>query len=110
MIQVREYLDANDRSPFGRWFNGLDVQAALKVTTALTRFENGNTSQLKGVGGGAFEARVQSGPGYRIYMGKDGDRLIILLGGGTKRRQCKAITNAKAAWQDYKGRKKGGLR
>jgi putative addiction module killer protein len=55
-----------------------------------------------------LEYRIDSGPGYRIYFGRDGDRLVILVGGGTKRRQDKDIEAAKRQWADYKARKKGG--
>jgi len=88
------------------WFDGLSSQAALKVTTYLTRLENGNTSQLKSVGQGVKECRINWGPGLRVYMGQDGDTLIILLGGGTKKRQNVDIENAKKVWQEYKKRKK----
>ncbi len=106
MIEVCEYLDQNGHSPYARWFNGLDAQAAAKVATALTRIGQGNLSNVKGVGSGVFEYTIDFGPGYRIYLGKDGDRLVILLGGGTKKRQQKDINSAIARWQDYKQRKK----
>jgi putative addiction module killer protein len=51
------------------------------------------------------EYRLDWGPGYRVYIGKDGDRLIILLGGGTKKGQQKDIDNAEAIWKEYKERK-----
>ena len=53
----------------------------------------------------ASECRIDFGPGYRVYFGKDGDRLVILLGGGTKKRQQQDINSAVANWQDYKRRK-----
>jgi len=68
--------------------------------------EQGNLSQLKGVGQGVFEYRLDFGPGYRIYLAKDGATIVILPGGGTKRRQRKDIETAQARWQDYKRRKK----
>ena len=105
MIDVREYLDERGESPFAHWFRALDDQAAAKVGTALYRMEQGNLSAVKGVGSGVFEFRIDSGPGYRIYFGKDGTTLIILLGGGTKRRQSADITAAMTCWQDYKRRK-----
>jgi putative addiction module killer protein len=67
---------------------------------------NGNLSSVKGVGSGAFEYKLDFGPGYRIYFGKDGERLILLLGGGSKKRQQQDIQNAIVRWQDYKRRKK----
>jgi len=106
VIDVREYLDAAGRSPFAAWFDGLNAPAAAKATIAVTRIGQGNFSSVKGVGAGVFECRIDFGPGYRIYFGKDGDRWVILLGGGTKIRQQRDITNAIALWQDYKQRKK----
>jgi putative addiction module killer protein len=61
---------------------------------------------VKGVGGGVFEYRIDFGPGYRVYFGKDGEVLIILLGGGTKKRQQKDIETAHTLWQEYRQRKK----
>src|SRR5215471_14997480 len=105
MIDVREYNDRDGRSPYAGWFNRLNAQAAAKVTTAVTRFGQGNFSNVKGVGSGVFECRIDFGPGYRVYFGKDGERLVILLGGGTKKRQQRDIETAVAHWQDYKRRK-----
>ncbi len=105
-MEVEEYLDEAGASPFGRWFDGLDPHAAAKVAVALTRIGRGATSGLKGVGEGVLEHRIDSGPGYRIYLGRDGDRLVILVGGGTKRRQDQDISAAKARWANYKARKK----
>ena len=68
--------------------------------------ERGNLSNTKGVGGGVLEYKIDSGPGYRIYFGKDGDRLIILIYGGTKKRRDEDIAEARLCWIDYKRRKK----
>jgi len=105
MIDVREYNDRDGRSPYAVWFNRLNAQAAAKVATALTRLAQGNFSNVKGVGSGVFECRIDFGPGYRVYIGKDGERLVILLGGGTKKRQQQDIETALTRWQDYKRRK-----
>lgn len=106
MVEVLEYLDQKGNSPFADWFNGLDAQAAAKVSTALAKLGLGNWSNVKGVGGGVYERVIDFGPGYRVYFGKDGDRLVILLAGGTKKRQETDIINAKERWQDYKQRKR----
>src|SRR4051812_2914165 len=106
MIDVREYLDRERFSPYAAWFNELNAQAAAKVATALTRLAAGNFSNVKGAGSGIFECRIDFGPGYRVYFGKDGERLVILLGGGTKKRQERDIDEALLRWQDYKRRKK----
>ena len=110
MIDVREYLDREGNSPFAVWFDDLNAPGAAKVTMAVTRLGQGNFSNVKGVGSGVWEYRIDFGPGYRIYIGKDGDCLVILLGGGTKKRQNTDISEAIARWQDYKKRKKEGDR
>jgi putative addiction module killer protein len=105
MIDVREYIDQAGRSPYADWFERLNAQAAAKVATALTRLAAGNFSNVKGVGSGVFEYRIDFGPGYRVYFGKDGERLVILLGGGTKKRQQHDINAAVTNWLDYRRRK-----
>ena len=105
MIELRYYLASNGRSQFEEWFANLNVQAATKVSVALALLEEGNISYSKGVGGGVLEYRINWGPGYRVYFGRDGDVLVILLTGGTKQRQQKDIETAKALWDDYKRRR-----
>jgi putative addiction module killer protein len=104
-VVIEEYLDDQGGSPFASWFTDLDARAAAKVTIALSRIERGAVSNVKGVGEGVLEFRIDFGPGYRVYFGRDGDRLVILLAGGTKRRQDEDIAAAKARWDNYKARK-----
>ena len=106
LTEVKEYLDAKGNSPYAKWFDHLSVIAAVKVATAIHRMEQGNFSNVKGVGAGVYECRIAFGTGYRIYFGKDGDRLVILLAGGARKRQDVDITAAKAHWRDYKRRKR----
>jgi putative addiction module killer protein len=106
MIEIREYLDAAGRSPFGAWFAALDAAAAARIAIALVRIGRGNLSNVKGVGGGVFEYRIDVAPGYRVYFGKDGEALVILLGGGSKKRQQRDIEAAGTRWADYKRRKR----
>lgn len=106
MIKVREYVDKTGKSPYAVWHDRLDARAAAKVSTVLYRLEQGNLSNTKGVGGGIFEHKINFGPGYRIYFGKDGECVVIILCGGTKKRQQQDINAAKAYWQDYKTRKR----
>ncbi len=73
---------------------------------AIGRMAAGNLSNVRSVGHGVQEHRIHFGPGYRIYFGRDGDTLIILLGGGTKNRQHRDIENARALWQEYRRRKR----
>ena len=106
MIEIREFVDARGSSPFGRWVSRLDRHAAARLATALYRMEAGNLSNVKGVGGGVLEYRIDFGPGYRIYFGRDGEALIILLGGGTKVRQQRDIEAAVALWREYRQSKR----
>ncbi len=105
VVKIKEYIDEAGRSLFTGWFEGLDGVSAAKVTTALYRLEQGNFSNVKGVGG-VLEYKIDFGPGYRIYFAKDGDELIILLGGGSKKRQDQDIKLAKKKWNEYKERKR----
>ena len=106
MIAIREFVDLDGRSPFAKWFKRLNAHAAARVATALVRLEQGNLSGAKGVGAGVFERRIEFGLGYRLYFGRDGDALIILLGGGTKSRQRRDVETARSHWQEYKRRKR----
>ena len=108
MIVVVEFDNEDGSHPYSNWFASLNVHAALKVRTAIARMENGNFSNVKSVGQGVSEYRLDFGPAYRIYFGKDGDKLVILLGGGTKKRQSRDIETAKLHWKDYKTRKRKG--
>jgi putative addiction module killer protein len=96
----------NRQQPFSKWFDKLNAEAAQKVTTALYRMGLGNFSNSKSVGGGVHECRINFGPGYRVYFAKDGEIIVILLGGGTKQRQEHDIRLALERWEDYKRRKR----
>ena len=99
--KVVEYVRAG-WSPFAAWFSGLAAPAAAKVTVALYRLEQGNVSNVKAVGKGVSEQKIDFGPGYRIYFGQEGDDLVILLGGGSKKTQEKDIQIAQKFWAEYK--------
>lgn len=102
---VQEYVREDGTCPFRSWFDDLDVQAAAKVATAIIRMELGNLSNVKWIGRGLGEYRIDWGPGYRLYLTQDGDELVILFVGGTKKRQQSDISQAGALLDEYKGRK-----
>lgn len=102
-MRVVEYTRPDGRSPFRRWFESLDAQAAAKVTTALSRIEEGNTGRLKWFRG-LGECVIDWGPGYRIYLAKEGEALILLFGGGIKRTQFVDIRRAMALHEEYRKR------
>jgi putative addiction module killer protein len=106
MAIVSEYVTSDGRCPFAEWFDGLNAQAAAKVATAVERMRDDNFGDHKSVGAGVLERRVNFGPGYRIYFGREGDELVILLGGGTKSRQSRDVKKAQAMWDEYKATKK----
>jgi len=103
-LTVVEYVREDGSNPYRSWFEGLPAQAAAKVATAAFRLEGGNTSNVKWIST-IGEYRIDWGPGYRIYLVRDGDAVIILLGGGTKKGQQGDIARAQALWTEYKQRK-----
>lgn len=103
-FDVVELLLEDGASPYRTWFMSLDPVAAAKVTVAKLRIQQGNISNIRwfdGIG----ECKIDWGPGYRIYLAKDGDQLIVLIGGGTKKQQQKDIDRALGLWKSYKQRK-----
>jgi putative addiction module killer protein len=106
MLELRYYLTEAGDSPFAEWFGALDPVARARVATALARIEQGNLSNIKPVGDGVLEYRIDFGPGYRVYLGRDGDILVILLTGGTKKRQQRDIRTAADLCKAYKQNKR----
>jgi putative addiction module killer protein len=106
MATILYYVDLEGGSPFEVWFSGLEQVPAAKVTVGIKRLAEGNVSKVKSVGEGVAEIKIDWGPGYRVYFGRDGTDIVILLSGGTKKSQADDIKHAKSCWQDYKKRKK----
>jgi putative addiction module killer protein len=104
-MRVLEYVRKDGSSPYQKWFDGLNPKAAAKVTVAKVRMESGNVSNIKWFSG-IGEYRIDWGPGYRIYLAQEGNRLIILFGGGTKKTQQTDINRALELYREYKERKK----
>ena len=104
-IEIREYAESG-RSPFAEWFDDLDPVTAARVDRQLRRLETGNFGAAKALREGVSELRLDFGPGYRVYFGRDGQTVILLLGGGSKRRQDADIAVAVARWQRYQQAKK----
>lgn len=101
-IELLEYLTKNGRNSFRKWLEGLkDRQARARIRVRLNRIRLGNFGDCKSVGGGVSELRISYGPGYRVYFGRKGNKVVILLSGGDKRTQSKDITLAQRYWDDY---------
>jgi putative addiction module killer protein len=107
MLEIRYYAAVDGRQPFAEWFADLEPVTRAKIARAVARMEQGNLSNVKPVGGGVLEYRIDFGPGYRVYFGRDGETLVILLTGGSKKRQQRDTEAAGACWQDYKRRAHG---
>jgi putative addiction module killer protein len=104
-FEIKEFIEVN-RSPFGSWFDSLDAVTAARVDKYIRRLEAGNFGAAKALDEGIFELRLDFGPGYRVYYGRDGKTIIILLGGGSKRRQSADIAAAIERWKRFKQSKK----
>jgi putative addiction module killer protein len=100
-LTIREYTDDAGRSPFRVWLETLDVHARARVQARILRFEFGNLGDHKSVGPGVCEARLAFGPGYRVYFGRHGRSIILLLLGGDKSSQSADIRKARRYWDDY---------
>ena len=107
MIEVRRYLREANRSPADDWLVAMrDKVAQAAVRVRIRRMESGNFGDCKPVGEGVLEVRVDVGAGYRLYCGRRGATLVILLCGGDKRGQRADIERAKVYWADWKQRNK----
>jgi putative addiction module killer protein len=100
-FEIREYI-ADGHSPFAEWFDDLDAVTAARVDRYIRRLEAGNFGAAKSLRDGVFELRLDFGAGYRVYYGREGWTIIILLGGGSKRRQDADIAAAVERWKRYK--------
>ena len=100
--EVLEYLDETQRNPFREWLEALrDRDARARIRVRINRIRQGNFGDCKTVGGGVSELRIDYGPGYRVYFGRRGETIVILLCGGDKRTQTRDIASAQMRWQDY---------
>jgi putative addiction module killer protein len=105
---VREYVDYGGRIPFRAWLSDLDTTTRARVQARILRFETGNLGDHKDVGGGVWEARFDFGPGYRLYFGRMGREVVLLLLGGDKKSQKKDIKRAREFWSEYLKETKDG--
>ena len=103
--ELREYLTETGRNPFHDWLHALrDTQVRARIRVRLNRVRLGNFGDCNPVGEGVLELRMDFGPGYRAYLGQDGDTLVILLCGGDKQTQTRDIAKAKEYWTSYRQR------
>ncbi len=102
-FQIKEYITGAGSCPFRDWLETLAKSIKARIQARVFRFEAGNFGDCKPVGSGVYEARLDFGPGYRVYFGIATRRLVILLIGGEKKRQNRDISKAKEYWTTWKG-------
>jgi putative addiction module killer protein len=107
-LVIREYLTAQGTSPYREWLGKFDTKVRARIQARVLRFETGNLGDHKSLGSGVWEARLDFGPGYRVYFGKEGASAVLLLVGGDKSSQAKDIRIAQEHWADYKKRGQNG--
>lgn len=106
-FEIRHYVTVGGIDLFAEWFARLaDRQAQARIQTRIDRLERGLFGDCDPVGEGVSELRIDRGPGYRVYFARAGERVVLLLCGGDKRRQQAEINRAKECWHDYQERKK----
>jgi putative addiction module killer protein len=100
--ELFEYETEEGKCPFRAWLEDLrDVTARALIRKRLNRIRLGNMGDRKSLGDGVSELRIDFGPGYRVYFGEDGPRIVVLLCGGDKGSQSRDIEQAKKYWRDY---------
>jgi len=105
VIELLRYQDEAGHEPFTAWLDGLrDKVAQARVRVRLRQVQAGNFGDCESVSEGVIELRLHVGPGYRVYCGRRGKFVVILLSGGDKSSQATDIKHAKALWLKWKSR------
>ena len=107
MIDIRYYVDVGGNAPFAEWFAELEPVASARIARVIARMEQGISPTPRALERACWNTKIDFGPGYRVYFGRDGDTIVILPTGGTKKRQQRDIDAAKAYWRDYRLSKPG---
>lgn len=104
---LQKYILPSGRIPFDEWLASLAMPTRVRVYANLARIEAGNLGNVCALANadGVMKLRMFFGPGYRAYLGRDGNTLVILLCGGDKKTQTRDIARAITLWQEYKTRK-----
>ena len=107
--EIDYYVTEQGGKPFKDWLEGLrDVQGRARIRVRLDRVRLGNLGDHRSVGAGVQELRIDYGPGYRVYFGTEGQRVVLLLPGGDKSSQPRDIARAREFWQDHQRRSADG--
>lgn len=102
---IEIYTTEDGKAPFTEWINSVrDIRAQAKILVRLDRVRLGNFGDYDSVGEGVEELRINYGPGYRVYFGQIGSKVVLLLCGGDKSTQKQDIRQARIYWKDYRRR------
>ena len=108
-FELLNYLTPAGENPVEKWFMSLDAQTAQRIHRSMDQLRQGNFTGCKPIADskvkGVRERRIDFGPGYRVYFGRAGEKLVILLTGGNKKSQSRDVSKALEYWKDYKERK-----
>lgn len=105
MIELFRYQREDGREPVTEWLESIrDKTAQARIRVRLRQLQAGNFGDCQSVGNGVLELRIHVGAGYRVYLGRRGEKLVILLCGGDKRSQARDIQTAKVYWAEWKRR------
>jgi len=108
LIEILLYREGRS-IPFSEWLASLrDARTVGVVRSRLNRIRLGNFGDCKSVGGGVEELRIDFGPGYRVYYGREGSLVVVLLCGGSKKSQARDIVTAQRQWKEYLDAKANG--
>ncbi len=102
-MEIRVYTTRDGKTPFIDWLKRLrDQRARDRIHNQIDRLRLDNAGDYKSLGNGVYELRIHYGPGYRVYYGKTGKHIVLLLCGGTKASQQQDVNRAKQYWKDYR--------
>lgn len=102
-MKATQILQLDDGSePFTEWYELLEMKVQARVSAFIDRVAaGGGKKNVRSLGNGVYEIKIDLGPGYRVYFGEDGKKIILLLVGGDKGTQSKDIVTAKRYWRQY---------
>lgn len=104
-MEIRLYADSSGKCPFEEWLGRLkDIKVRTRIRARIVRLETGNFGDCKSLRDGIQEIRIDYGPGYRVYLSRQGKVIVLLLCGSDKRDQDRAIEKAIDYLKDWKRR------
>lgn len=105
---LERYVAPQGHEPYTEWLNTIkDKLTKARIINGVTKMEAGNFGVSESVGGGVFELKLDFGPGYRVYYGLEGEKIVLLLLGGSKKGQQADINKAQTYLKDYRSRDDG---